>query len=33
MVKHVTIHSSDRVTPTTTVSVLLSIAAGTTGPQ
>lgn len=33
MAKHVTIHSNDRVTPMTTVTVLLSIATGTAGQK
>ncbi len=33
MAKHVTIHSNDRVMPTTSVTVLLSIAMGAAGPK
>jgi hypothetical protein len=33
MAKHVTIYSNDRVTPSTTVTVLLSIATGTAGQK
>jgi hypothetical protein len=33
MVKHVTIHTNDRVTPATSVTVMLLIKAGTAGPN
>jgi hypothetical protein len=33
LAKHVAIYSSDRVTPITTVTVRLSIAAGTAAPR
>jgi hypothetical protein len=33
LAKHVTIYSNDRVTPATTVTVLLSIMTGTAGPK
>jgi hypothetical protein len=33
LVKHVAIHSNDHVMPTTTVTVMLTIATGTAGPK